>query len=245
MTRHSIAPRLAIFAAAAALAISPALAADEPRIATIDMVGQGSVRATPDMAMVSSGVVSDAKTAAEAMTANSKAMTAVIDRIKEAGIEARDIQTSGFNVSPRYSQVKSKTREEYHQEMIGYRVSNSVSVRVRDLSKLGTLLDVMVRDGANQIGGISFMVSGADKLKDAARKEAMEDAIRKARIYAEASGAKLGRVLSINEQDYSPRPVMMMARAEMKMADGGAPAPIEAGESELEIRVNVSFELNQ
>lgn len=239
--------RIALFGAAVALAATTLPArAETPRIATIDMVGTGTVTAAPDMAILTSGVVSDAETAGDAMSANTAAMSAVIARIKESGIEQRDIQTSGFSVQPRYRQIKSGSLDngEYRSEIIGYRVSNNVSVRVRELAKLGGLLDTMVRDGANQVGGVSFIVSDADKLKDEARKEATADAIRKAEIYAEAAGIKLGRVLSISEQDYSPRPMMMMARAEMKM-DGAAPAPIEAGETALDVRVNITWEIAQ
>jgi hypothetical protein len=207
-------------------------------------VGQASVSAAPDMAMVQSGVVSDAATAGEAMTANTAAMSAVVARIKDAGIEGRDIQTSGFSVSPRYRRLKDGDDGDFRSEIVGYRVSNNVSVRVRDLANLGALLDAMVRDGANQIGGISFIVSDAETLKDKARKAAMADAVRKAELYAEAAGVKLGRVLSINEQDFGgPRPQMMMARADMAME--GAPAPIEAGETSLQVRVNVTWELDQ
>lgn len=245
MTSLQTAARLAFISALALAAASlPASAEETPRIATLDMVGTGMVSAAPDMAMITSGVVTDADTAAEALAANTEAMSAVIARIKEAGIEQRDIQTSGFSVQPRYRQVKSSSPEDYRSEVFGYRVSNNVGVRVRDLAKLGGLIDVMVRDGANQVGGVTFIVSEEGKLKDAARKEAMADAIRKAGIYAEAAGVKLGRVLSINEQDFGgPRPMMMMARAEAKM--DGAPAPMEAGESSLEVRVNVTWELVQ
>lgn len=238
--------RIAFLGAAIALTATAMPArADTPRVATMDMVGTGTVTATPDMAIVTSGVVSDAETAGQALTANTEAMTAVIARIKDSGIEGRDIQTSGFSVQPRYRQVKNGSYDEYRTEIVGYRVSNNVSVRVRDLARLGTLLDAMVRDGANEIGGVNFIVSDADKLKDTARKEAVADAVRKARIYAEAAGIKLGRVLSITEQDYSPRPVMMMARAEMAKMDGAAPAPIEAGEASLDVRVNITWELQQ
>ncbi|MBC00667.1 MAG: hypothetical protein CML67_14125 [Rhodobacteraceae bacterium] len=240
-TRRSL---VAACAMALALGAGAARADDSRRVATIDMVGQASVSAAPDMAMVQSGVVSDAETAGEAMTANTAAMSAVVARIKDAGIEGRDIQTSGFSVSPRYRRLKDTEPGDYRSEIIGYRVSNNVSVRVRDLANLGALLDAMVRDGANQVGGISFIVSDADSLKDEARKAAMADAMRKAKLYAEAAGVKLGRVLSINEQDFGgPRPQMMMARAEM--AADGAPAPIEAGETSLQVRVNVTWELDQ
>lgn len=241
--------RFAARAAAAALALclaapaGPARADETPRVATLDMVGQGSVTAVPDMALVTSGVVSDADTASAAMTANSTAMAAVVARVKEAGIEPRDIQTSGFSVQPRYAQVKHQSRDEYRQELVGYRVTNSVTVRVRDLARLGGLLDAMVRDGANDVSGVTFLVSDADRLRDEARKAAIADAIRKARLYAEAAGVQLGRVLSISEQDMGPRPVMMMARAEFKAMDSAPPAPIEAGESTLDIRVNVTWEL--
>lgn len=245
MTPLPTAARLAFVGALAlAAATLPVRAEETPRIATIDMVGTGVVSAAPDMAVITSGVVSDADTAAEALAANTEAMTTVIARIKEAGIEDRDIQTSGFSVQPRYRQIKSASYEDYRSEVVGYRVSNNVGVRVRDLAKLGGLIDVMVRDGANQIGGVTFIVSEEGKLKDSARKEAMADAIRKAEIYAEAAGVKLGRVLSVNEQDFGgPRPMMMMARSEAKM--DAAPAPMEAGESSLEVRVNVTWELVQ
>ncbi|WP_029059020.1 SIMPL domain-containing protein [Stappia stellulata] len=231
-------------AAALFLTVGAASAQETPRTATIDMVGQASVSAAPDMAMVQSGVVSDAETAGEAMTANTAAMSAVVARIKAAGIESRDIQTSGFSVSPRYRRLKTTEPDEYRSEVFGYRVTNNVTVRVRELANLGALLDAMVRDGANQIGGISFIVSDADSLKDEARKAAMADAMRKAKLYAEAAGVELGRVLSINEQDFGgPRPQMMMARAEM--AADGAPAPVEAGETSLQVRINVTWELAQ
>lgn len=235
--------------AALALALSamlavPAARAEEPRIATIDMTGRGTVTAAPDLAWVSSGVVSDAKTAAEALTANNAAMTAVIERIKSAGIEGRDIQTNGFSVMPRYKRVDPKSNQQDYNTVIGYRVSNGVRVRVRQLDGLGKLLDAMVRDGANRIDGIAFEVSNAEELKDEARKAAMADAMRKAKLYAEAAGVSLDRVLSINEQDFGPRPKMMMARAEMAMPAAGA-APIEAGEETLEVRVNVTWQLSQ
>lgn len=217
-------------------------AAQETRIATIDITGQGSVTATPDEAVVSSGVVTDADTAAAALAANSAAMTEMIAAVKAAGIEARHIQTSGFSVQPRYVRVKPDTEEET-LKIAGYRVSNSVTVRITDLDKLGTLLDTMVQDGANQVNGISFLVSEADKLRDEARKAAMTDAIRKATLYADAAGVKLGRILSISEQWNSPRP-QVFATARAEKAFDAAP-PVEVGEETLDVQVNVSWEIQQ
>ncbi len=228
--------------ASAAFAASDAMA-EQPRVATIDINGSGTVTARPDIGHVQSGVVSDADTAAEALAANTASMTNVIKQIKAAGIEAKDIQTSGFSVSPRYERVASKSGGETSQ-IVGYRVQNNVAVTVRDLDKMGALLDVMVKDGANQVNGISFSVKNAEELKDEARTLAMKDAIRKATIYADAAGIKLGRVLSINEINSGPHPKMMMM-ARMADASMGEAAPVEAGEASLDIQIQVSFEIKQ
>jgi len=241
--RFFTARRAFLPAALLALALAAPAAAETPRVATLDMTGTGHVTAAPDMAMVRSGVVTQAPTAAEALSANTEAMTAVIARIKDTGVEARDIQTSDFSVVPQYRRVKPNDPGDHTRELVGYRVSNTVTVRVRDLGGLGGLLDAVVRDGANSIDGLSFVVSDADARKDAARKAAMADALRKARLYAEAAGVELGRVLSISEQEYSPRPQMMMARSAMEGAP--APVPLEAGETTLQVRVNVTWELQQ
>ena len=219
----------------------PARAQQEPRVANLDMVGRGTVTAAPDMATVTSGVVTDRDTAAEAMAANSEAMTAIVDAIKAAGIEPRDIQTSGFSVAPRYAGYDSSSGNNAAR-IIGYRVTNNVTVKVRDLTGLGTLLDAMVGTGANAVGGIGFIVSEAETLKDEARRAAMADARRKAELYAEAAGVQLGRILSISEQvGYQPKAMMVRNFA----AAEAASAPVEAGEESLEVQVNVTWELQQ
>ncbi len=237
---HLASPFLAM-----SLALAPAPAAfaqpasGNERVAQLSITGTGHVQAAPDMATVTSGVVTEAKSAKEALSENSKAMTAVIEKIKTAGIDAKDIQTSGFNISPNYDHSKSSYSGS--GRIVGYRVFNNVNVRVRDLSKLGDLLDAMVTEGANTISGINFIVSEADTLSDEARKKAVENAKRKAELYAAASGVKLGRILSINESGgYQPiqgRAVRMEA-----MAPGDAP-PIEQGQQTLTINVNMTWEL--
>ena len=239
--------RAGTLVAALMLSITVPAAAETPRVATIDMSGTGSTAAAPDMAMVQSGVVTIAETAAEALSANTAAMTDIVARIRESGVEPRDIQTSGFSVSPQYRRIKPNDHSDHSDhstEIVAYRVSNTVHVRIRDLERLGTLLDAIVRDGANSIDGLSFAVSDAETRKDNARKAAIADAMRKAQLYAEATGVELGRVLSIREQSHGPRPkMMMMARAEM--ADAAAPVPVEAGEATLQVNVDVTWEIEQ
>ncbi len=204
---------------------------------TVTVTASAEVSAVPDMARVSAGVTTEADTAREALARNSEVMRKVIAGLKGLGIDAKDIGTSALQVDPRYTNPK----DGQPARISGYRVSNQVSVVQRDLAKLGEVLDQLVTLGANQIGGLSFEVSKAETLKDAARTEALANALRRAKLYAVAAGAKVGAVLTISEDTAvlapSPRPVMM-GRASMASA-----VPVEAGAKELEARVTVTWAL--
>lgn len=224
----------------------PAFAAGEPSAAErgrITLFGEGTASAVPDTATVSIGTLSTAKTAREAMDANTKAMTAVIETLKKAGIEARDLATDGFSVQPRYTYPKPGPNPEAPR-LDGYEVRNQVTVRVRDLGKLGAVLDAAVTSGSNQIGGIAFTVAEPAALLDKARAAAVADARRKATVYAEAAGVKLGRVLDISEPgaDMAPRPMMMARSADFAKAEA-APVPIEAGEQSFKVRVKMTWDV--
>ena len=203
---------------------------------TISLSASGQVKVEPDVATISTGVTTEGETAREALDANTRAMKAVIEGLKSSGIDGRDIQTTNFSVSPRYQHFKDRRAP----VVTGYNVTNSVQIIVRDLKSLGEILDKVVTVGANQIGGIQFDVSNSDALKDAARKQAVANARRKAKLYAEAAGSSVGEVLKISEEShsYSPRPAMM--RTAMK----SEAAPIEAGSQVLSVRVNVTWELD-
>lgn len=227
-----------------ALAPLALLAATIPAYAgTITIEGRGEVRAVPDMAQINSGVTTQGATAREALDANTAAMADLIAALKDAGIETRDIQTSGFSVNPNY--VYSDARDEngyiLPPKINGYQVSNSVSVTVRALEELGTILDKSVNVGANTINGVSFSVADPSELYNQARKAAFADARSKAELYAAAAGAKLGDLEAISESQNINNPMPMYARAELASA---APVPVEAGEMTFEIGVNVQWELN-
>jgi uncharacterized protein len=227
--------------AVAALMVLPARADDTPP--TLSLSGHGEVSVAPDMAVITSGVVTEADTARAALDANTAAIGAVIAAIKEAGIEARDIQTSDFRVEPRYVYPR-KDDEQQAPRIVGYTVTNAVTVRVRDLSKLGAVLDQSVSVGANRIDGISFVVTNSDAHLDAARALAMRDAIRRAEVYAGAAGVRLARILSISESGgYTP--VVRKADTMMMRAEAAPPVPVEAGEQTLSIDVNVTWEISQ
>ena len=227
-------PRVSIVAAAVAatLLAAPARAqtqADFP--SAISVTGEATVSVPPDLAQVDAGVTSDAKTAREASDANSAAMGKVLLALKSAGIEQKDYQTSRLSLQPEYAPNRQGP-----SPVVGYRASNRVTIRVRDVTKVANVIDTLVGAGANDIGGINFMVSQASKLLDDARTQAVADARRKAEIYAKAAGATLGAPLSISEEAAAPRPVF---RA--KMAAEMAAAPVAQGEETLSVTVNVSW----
>jgi uncharacterized protein YggE len=213
--------------------VTPALAqATAPP--TISVSGEGTVSVPPDLALIDGGVTSEARTAREAAEANNSAMTKVIAALKAAGIDDKDIQTSRLSLQPQYAQANKQGAN----TISGYRASNRVTLRLRDVSKVAGAVDTLVSSGANDIGGINFMVAQASKLLDDARTEAIADARRKAEIYAKAAGVTLGAPLRISEEG-GGAPAPMAFR---KMA-GVASAPVAQGEETLRVNVSVSWEI--
>ena len=212
----------------AALALAPAQAAEK----LVTVTGEATVAVAPDTAMIRLGVSTQEKTAREASEANAKQMTAVLAAIKDTGVADRDIQTSRLSLQPQYDPNKSGTAR-----LTGFQASNQVTVRIRDIDKLPTVLDRAITAGANEMSGIEFVVSEQSKLLDQARDDAIADARRKADLYAKAAGAKLGRVVSITEEGSAPPPRPIQALR------AGA-VPIAPGEQTLRAIVTVSYELS-
>jgi uncharacterized protein YggE len=225
---------LAAVALAGALFTAPALAQVIPP-AAISVTGEATVSVPPDLAEIDGGVTSEAKTAREASEANNAAMGKVLQALKGAGIEGKDIQTSRLSLQPQSAPNRSGP-----SAIAGYRASNRVTIRVRDVTKVASMIDTLVGAGANEIGGINFVVSQASKLLDEARERAVADARRKAEIYARAAGVTLGAPLSISEEGNSaPVPYRRMA------AGMAASAPVAQGEETLAVTVSVSWAIKQ
>ena len=199
----------------------------------ISVSGEATVSVPPDMAEVDGGFTSEAKTARDASDASNAAMGKVLLALKAANIDAKDIQTSRLSLQPQTQNTPSRSGP---PSIIGYRASNHVTIRLRDVTKVASVIDMLVGAGANDIGGINFMVSAASKLLDEAREQAFADARRKAEIYAKAAGVTLGTPLSISEGNAS----MPMFRTKMAMAPMAA-APVSQGEETLSVTVNVSW----
>lgn len=231
----------------ALMVVSPfAASSHHERLSTINVMGEGKVAIAPDIAAISVGVVREAKTARAALTANNNAMAKVLDAMKAQGIASKDLQTSGFNISPRYYYPpREKNHQQKPPKIVGYTVSNNLSVRIRDLKKVGEVLDQVVTLGVNSGGNIQFLNDNPKQVLKQARKAAMADAIEKAKTLADAAGVSLGKILEISENSRSPRP-MPMARgkfaAEAMMADS---VPVASGENTYHVTVNVNWEIDQ
>lgn len=222
----------------AVLPFAQPLWAEERVPATITVTGDGQVQAPPDLATVSLGVTTEGATAAEAMDANSKALAAVLERIKAAGIEDRDVQTSNLSLNPNWQQpdVSQPAR------IVGYVASNQLTLRVRELAKLGGILDAAIGDGANTLNGISFGLDDPEPEMNKARVDAVQEAKARAELLVTAAGAKLGRIVSMSESGYNPGPVPMYRMAEGMAADA---VPVAAGEVGLTASVTITFEIEQ
>ena len=210
-------------------------AAEQAAEGRIVVIGEGRVSATPDYAEINGGVSTRGKTVKEASDANSKLMAAVTATLQDAGIVAKDIQTSRFSIQPIY------TPADPHNEakLVGYSVSNQVDVKIHDIGKAGDILDRLITAGVTNVGNIQFLHSDPSKLLDQAREAAVADARRKAEIYAKAAGIKLGRAIWITEEPAFAPPVPMMRM--MTAAPAAAPVPVSVGEDSLQVRITVGF----
>ena len=218
--------------AAALLAVPAQAQVTAP--AMIAVSGEAMMSAAPDLAQIDGGVTSEAKTAREASEANNAAMGKVLAALKGAGIDEKDYRTSRLSLQPESAPNRNGGST---PTIVGYRASNRVTVRLRDVTRLANLIDAMVAAGANDIGGISFKVSNASKLLVDAREQAIADARRKAEIYARAAGVTLGAPLSISEEgNAAPMPYRRLA-AGMAVAA----TPVAAGEETLQVTVSVAW----
>ena len=260
MKRYALALLAAALAPAAALAQTPQPVTVQPGNTLLTVTAEGRSLRQPDLAVFSAGVTTQGKTANAALAENSRAMARVIAELKAAGIAERDIQTSNLSINPIYSDPNREAMmaarvtgqpyvplppEQQLQKIVGYTVSNNVSVRQRRLGDYGKVIDTLVSAGANQVNGPMFQMDDADPALDEARVAAMKKARDRADLYARAAGLRVVRILSISESGgyYGPPPVLF-ARGESAMAvSAPPPAPVQPGELQLTANVIVLYEL--
>jgi len=235
---------------------------DITRQGSINVSGQGEVYKKPDLAVMNFSVVSFAKTVADAMADNTEKMDAIIDVTKSLGVGEKDLQTTNFNINPRYDYVKSATPllptteiavdEEYYypsgkRVLSGYDITQTLTVKIREenMEKIGTIINEIVASGANQVGSLQFTLDDPDAAQAEAREKAIEDAKTKAQELAKQLGVKIVRITGYSEGGYYPSVQLNYAAKDMATGMGGgesAPA-IQTGESKITVSVNISYEI--
>lgn len=241
--------RIPLFATAIALGALPmtscAQATQQPLAVSTDgtllsVSAQAESKRAPDIATLSTGVVTRAADANAALRDNAAQMSKVVAAIRAAGIAERDVQTSGVSINPDYHYGENQP-----PKITGYSATNTVNVVVRDIGKLGKILDTLVGVGANQVNGPNFDIEDKEGAYNDARKKALAKAQKRAKLYAETLGLKVRRIVSISEGGGfgPPRPVPMMAMAKATASDAGS--PISPGETALSVNLEVVFELGK
>jgi uncharacterized protein YggE len=193
---------------------------------------------TPDVATLSTGVVTQAADANAALQANSSQMSRVVATIRAAGVAERDIQTSGISIQPQYRYAENQP-----PVITGYQASNTVNVKVRDIARLGEVLDALVASGANQVNGPSFEIDQPEAVYDEARQAALKQARTRAEMYAQSLGLRVRRIVSISEGGgfQPPMPMMKAMAMDARMES----APVAPGETTLSASLDVVFELGK
>lgn len=238
VSRFFVAAVATLFASGLAMTAS----AQSPQTANdgtlLSITADATASRAPDVATLSSGVVTQANDANGAMRANAEQMTRVMAAIKGLGITERDVQTAGISLYPQYRYAENQP-----PAITGYQASNTVNVKIRDLSKLGRVLEVLVANGANQINGPSFEIDEPEAVYDEARRSALKKAQARADMYAAALGLRVRRIVSIGEGGgfNPPGPMPMMKMAAMDTRE----TPVSPGETSLTASLNVVFELGK
>ena len=222
---------------AAAPAAAQQAAAGQPVAGTrLDVVATGEVTRVPDIVRINAGVVTQAQTAGEAIRQNATRMAAVRAALTRAGVQPRDVQTSNVSLQPDYRYAENQP-----PQLVGYRASNEVNVRFRDIAESGRILDALVAEGANQINGPNLGIERPEAALDEARTAAVATARARAELYARTLGMRVVRILSVSEPgavQVAPVPMLRMQAANAEAATDIAP-----GEQVLSVSLTVSFEL--
>ena len=241
-------PRILMTAMALGVLAMPALASAQVQTIPVqvplingtrlDVSAVGEVTRVPDLAIISAGVQTLRPSATAAIEENAARMERVRAALKRAGIEDRDIQTSSINLNPEYVYDQNQP-----PRLTGYRATNTVNVRFRDLKRTGQILDALVAEGANQINGPNLTIDKPESALDEARAKAIANGRARADLYARALGMRVVRLISVSEGGGYAVPPPMPMGAVMMAERGAADTKIDPGTQQLQVSVSMSFEL--
>jgi|AntAceMinimDraft_16_1070373.scaffolds.fasta_scaffold30520_2 uncharacterized protein YggE len=216
---------------------------------TITVTGTGEVYTQPDLAIITLSVKSEARTVIEAMTENTEKMNAVIDLIKAKNVDSKDLKTVSFNIYPRYEWQKEEVEifpnTESKRVLVGYEITQSLQVKIRNLNKIGEIIQTATVAGINQVGALQFTIDNQDEFKKQAREEAIKEAKEKAKELSSQLGVKLLKITDFSEGGNIPRPLYYdTAFKEASGADSTPTPQIETGENKIQVSVSITFEIN-
>jgi len=203
---------------------------------TIAVSGMGTATLAPDIAYFSAGVTETNASVADTQNSVNTKTNAIIDALRQGGEDVdKDVKTSGYSVQPQYNYPQNGT-----PVLTGYRITNSVNVTVRDITKVGQLLDAVTKAGANQVGGVSFGLADPEAASRVAREQAVQNARNKADTLAKATGVSVGIVMTIDDESTTPPPPRPVSAAPAANS-AAAPPPIQAGETTVSVTVRVTY----
>lgn len=202
---------------------------------TVSFTGEGKVLAKPDVGIASLSILTDGATSKAAQDQNNKRSAAVVDFLKKNGVEEKDIRTTGYNIYPQYAYPSSRP------QISSYQVNQTMEIKIRDISKVSSILDGVVTAGINQVYNLSFQVDNPEQLRAEAREKAIEDAKKKAEHLKGQLGIKLGKVIGFNETSDGAYPPIPFAGLERGGAGGGPTTPI--GENEIVVQVHLTYQV--
>jgi hypothetical protein len=208
-----------------------------PSLLTVQ--GNGDVRAAPDQAIVRVGILERSSSAEAAQEVVNRIASAILESVREAGLEDRQVQTSRLMLSPVYSRQAPGSVEP--PRIVGYTASNTVSLVVEDLSGVGEVIDRALEAGANQLEGVSFTLRDDREARQQALRSAVAEAQSKAGVMADALGVTLAGIFSVSEGGVAIQPVMMEMRAMALQADAGT--PVAPGEVSVSASVSIQYRI--
>ncbi|MEK7211689.1 MAG: SIMPL domain-containing protein [Patescibacteria group bacterium] len=207
-------------------------------VKTITIDGAGKITAVPDIGTVDVGFMTEGKNVQAIQKENVAKMNKLIDAIKKLGIDSKDIQTTQYQIYPKYDYTNGRSA------LAGYTISQSIMIKIHDLDKISEVLAKAGDSGANQVGGLNFTFDDPEDLKVQVRGKAILNAKGKAEVLANSLGIKLGRIVGFSEGGSSPYPYPLYKSAEGYGVGGGGAAPaIEAGSLDITSNVSITYEI--
>ncbi len=214
---------------------------------TITVSDTGTIYAKPDLVLTTASVVTEAKTVAEGLSENTKKMNAVILAVKNEGVEEKDLKTTSFNIYPRYEWYEPWTCDipcpSGKRVLVGYEITQSLQIKIRNMEKVGTIIQSATDAGANEVSDLQFTIDKEDELKAQARAEAINKAKAKAEELAKQLGIRLVRISNFSESGVVPYFYSMKEAAPLGMGGGTEMPEIQTGENKIEVTVSITYEI--